>query len=140
MVYSNTVKQFPLFEASKKQNVQQSKVMREDLNLSKINSVGFITSARSVSGGKRKIESSNKKDQKNNRNSYCNSANSQTVSNRPSYVGSSMRQSPLPLREYSFGSISGKGASKGIIQNHGYQNNSIYQIKLVEPQKESPEA
>ena len=138
MMYSNTVKQFPLFEAQKKQNIQQSKAKREDLNLSKINSVGFVTSARSVSGGKRNIDINNNKDQKNNRNSYCNSANSQTISNRPSYVGSSMRQSPLPLREYSFGSISGKGASKGIIQSLGHQDNSIYQIKPVNPQKESP--
>ena len=104
------------------------------MNMSKTNSVGFIT-ARSVSGGKQELKGESQKEVKNRSNSYCDSANSKTASNRNSFVGSSMRQSPLPLREYSFGSISGQGASKGITKNQCPET-SVYQIKPVYSEKE----
>ena len=90
MVYNNKIKQFPLFEPSKRNAAPifaAGKLKKENINLSKTNSVGFITT-RSVSGSKKEL---NHKDRNNRSNSYCNSANSKTGSNRHSYVGSSMR-------------------------------------------------
>ena len=66
------------------------KMKRDNLNLSKTNSVGFITT-RSISGTNRVQYCDNNQEQKYKGNSYCNSNKSQTVSNRHSYAESSMR-------------------------------------------------